>query len=634
MFSLGHRPHWQRVALGADARRHARRGRPRGDVARPRDSRTTARPSSTGRACSTGATTSARPQGSRSSTCPPRCDMRAPGAAWGVFALECAMDELAVKLRIDPVELRLQELRRKPTRTEASRISSKALRECYRRRRSGSAGRAATPSRDRCARATSLVGWGMATAIWERGQMPASAKAVLTADGKLTVSSATEDIGTGTYTIMTQIAADVLGLPIERGDFELGDSSLPKAPVEGGSLTAASVGSAVKAACDKVRRRLFELARKVDGLTASPSAALDDVDARRRARSACGAIRRERSPSPTRCGARQLDAIERRRRRPPRRSKSSTRDTRTRRCSPRCTSTRTSARSASRASSPRSPAAASSTPRPRAARCSAASSGASAWRSHEESVLDHAFGRFMNHNLAEYHVPVNADIHDIDVIFVEEHDEIVNPLGVKGLGEIGIVGVAAAIANAVFHATGKRIRDLPITLGTVIMTLWSGRFRVGAAHFGAGFFGCEHPFDAGSGSIALSFPGGDLGDEVLWWRCAGPDIGCAARRSRSRPCSTSWHAWGHSGTRTGAARVALRWGEGLVERRRRKWVDRLSRTTRIRSALGKCTSVSSRMQAAKSTAARLSVTLTLRQGRCTSRKTNRLAVPLRLYSQS
>ena len=86
----------------------------------------------------------------------------------------------------------------------------------------------------------------------------------------------------------------------------------------------------------------------------------------------------------------------------------------------------------------------------------------------EESVLDHRFGRFMNHNLAEYHVPVNADVQEINVIFVEEHDSIVNPLGVKGLGEIGVVGVAAAIANGVFHATGKRVRDLPITLDKVL----------------------------------------------------------------------------------------------------------------------------------------------------------------------
>jgi len=87
---------------------------------------------------------------------------------------------------------------------------------------------------------------------------------------------------------------------------------------------------------------------------------------------------------------------------------------------------------------------------------------------HEETVTDHAFGRFMNHNLAEYHVPVNADVHDIDVLFVDERDDTINPLGVKGVGEIGIVGTAAAIANAVFHATGKRVRDLPITLDKLI----------------------------------------------------------------------------------------------------------------------------------------------------------------------
>ena len=86
----------------------------------------------------------------------------------------------------------------------------------------------------------------------------------------------------------------------------------------------------------------------------------------------------------------------------------------------------------------------------------------------EETFIDHKLGRYMNHDLAEYHVPVNADVGDIDVIFVEEHDEVVNPLGAKGVGEIGIVGVAAAIANAVYHATGKRVRDLPITLDKLL----------------------------------------------------------------------------------------------------------------------------------------------------------------------
>src|SRR5262245_13703451 len=109
-----------------------------------------------------------------------------------------------------------------------------------------------------------LIGWGMATGVWESAQMAAGAKAVLTIDGKLTVSSATSDIGTGTYTIMTQIAAETLGLPIENVTFKLGDSSLPLSPVEGGSFTAASIGAAVKAVCDKARERLFKLAAKVE----------------------------------------------------------------------------------------------------------------------------------------------------------------------------------------------------------------------------------------------------------------------------------------------------------------------------------------------------------------------------------
>src|SRR5262249_32250794 len=109
-----------------------------------------------------------------------------------------------------------------------------------------------------------LIGWGMATGVWAAEQVTAGAKAVLTADGKLKVGSATADIGTGTYTIMTQIAAETLGLPIENVAFELGDSSLPQSPVEGGSFTAASVGAAVKAVCDKVREKLFNLAQKVE----------------------------------------------------------------------------------------------------------------------------------------------------------------------------------------------------------------------------------------------------------------------------------------------------------------------------------------------------------------------------------
>jgi xanthine dehydrogenase YagR molybdenum-binding subunit len=392
-------------------------------------------------------------------------DMRGPGAAWGLYALECAMDELAVKLRMDPLELRL----RNYADTDGNSglpYSSKALRECYRQgaERFGWARRNPEPRSMR--EGDMLVGWGMATAMWEAGQVATSAKAVLTAAGQLTVSSATEDIGTGTYTIMTQIAADTLGLPLEHVTFELGDSSLPKAFLEGGSLTAASVGSAVKAACDKVGVRLLELARKIDKSPLA-DAAVDGVVF------ADGQIRLRSDPSRSvsitdamRHG--KLDVIEEE------------------------ASTDVSAKQKQYARNAHSAVfvevhvdadlgtiqvrrvvsavAAGRILNPKTARSQLL--GGVVWgigmALEEESVIDHTFGRFMNHSLAEYHVPVNADIHDIDVIFVDEQDEIVNALGVKGLGEIALIGVASAIANAVYHATGKRIRELPITLDKVM----------------------------------------------------------------------------------------------------------------------------------------------------------------------
>jgi xanthine dehydrogenase YagR molybdenum-binding subunit len=392
-------------------------------------------------------------------------DMRAPGAAWGLYALECAMDELAVKLRMDPIELRL----RNYTDIDANSglpYSSKALRQCYREgaERFGWSRRNPQPRSMRTDDA--LIGWGMATAVWEASQVASSARAALSVDGRLTVSSATEDIGTGTYTIMSQIAADELGVPIEDVTFELGDSSLPNAFLEGGSLTAASVGSAVKAACGKVRERLFTLGRKIDRSPLA-NAALEDVTFADRA------IRLRTDPSRAvafsdamRHG--KLVVIE---------EEAST-DVSDRQ--------KQYARNAHSAVFAEvrvdeelgtiqvarvvSAVAVGRVLNPKTARSQLL--GGVVWgigmALEEESVIDQTFGRFMNHSLGEYHVPVNADVHDIDIIFVDEPDEIVNVLGAKGLGEIGIVSVAAAIANAVFHATGKRIRELPITLDKVM----------------------------------------------------------------------------------------------------------------------------------------------------------------------
>ena len=272
MFGLGYRPvTWQRMS-SAPLETEAWQQSFTTPSQRPHGSRTTPKRPFSRPACCTDATTSAFDYKLvRLDLCTP-IDMRAPGAASGLSALESALDELAVKLRIDPIEFRLKNYA-ETNQAMGLPFSSKSLRECYRRgaERFGWAGKKPEPRSMRDG--DTLIGWGMATGVYDAVQALASARCVLTIDGKLTVSSATADIGTGTYTIMTQIAAELLGVPIEDVTFELGDSSLPSAPVEGDSFTAASVGSAVKAACDKVREQLISLARNIGQ---SPLASIAD----------------------------------------------------------------------------------------------------------------------------------------------------------------------------------------------------------------------------------------------------------------------------------------------------------------------------------------------------------------------
>jgi xanthine dehydrogenase YagR molybdenum-binding subunit len=392
-------------------------------------------------------------------------DMRAPGATWGVYALECAMDELAAELRIDPLELRLKNYA-ETDQNDGLPFSSKELRACYRQgaERFGWSRRNREPRSMRDGNA--LIGWGMATGVWEAMQESATAKARLNADGMLIVSSATSDIGTGTYTIMTQIAAEALGLPISNVRFVLGDSTLPAAPIEGGSWTAASVGSAVQAACDKIRRRIFQLARGLDG---SPFAAtaLEDAtfgDGRMRSRPDDGQAM-SLTDIMRRSGIRLIE------------ERATTEPSKAHEKYALYAHSAVFAEvrvdeELGTVTVPRvvSAVAGGRILNPKTARSQILGSivGGIGMALQEESVLDHAVGRFMTHNLADYHVPVHADVHDIEVIFVDERDEVVNPLGAKGLGEIGIVGVGAAIANAVYHATGKRVRDLPITLDKLL----------------------------------------------------------------------------------------------------------------------------------------------------------------------
>ncbi len=391
---------------------------------------------------------------------PTPCDMRAPGAATGVYGLESAMDELAVALDIDPLELRYHSYSDRD-QNEDLPFTSNELRECYRRGSEAFGWEKRNPVPRSMRDGKELVGWGMATGVWEALQMEFAARITLTANGHAEVSCATSDIGTGTYTIMTQVAADMLGLPPESISIKLGDSSLPHSPVEGGSWTAASVSHAIANAAHDVRAELFDLALNVPN---SPLAGLtpDDVtvgegmfvskedssravpfaDAMRHA--SRDRIEHERSTDFKDVSnyARnvhsavfaevkvdeELGVI---------------RVTRV-----------VSAVAAGRILNPKT--------------AHSQIIGSVVWgigmALHEESLIDHRFGRFMNANIAEYHIPTNADTYDIKVIFVDEPDAIINPLGIKGVGEIGLVGVAAAIANAVYHATGKRVRDLPITL--------------------------------------------------------------------------------------------------------------------------------------------------------------------------
>jgi xanthine dehydrogenase YagR molybdenum-binding subunit len=390
-------------------------------------------------------------------------DMRAPGAAHGVHALEVAMDELSYALGMDPLALRLKNYAERDAAKDLP-YSSKELRACYAKgaERFGWQDRPLAPRSMRDGR--EWVGWGMATGTWDAMQMFARVRAVLHADGRLELASAASDIGTGTYTVMSQIGAAAMGLPMEHVSFRLGDSTLPTAPIEGGSSHVTTIGSAIEGVCEKLQRRLCKLARHAgpvgerlykarfadlefsDGamrLRADPSSALTIAELMRAAELPSldetylllpNILKQKRYVRATHsavfCEVRVDEAL------------GTVRVTRV-----------VSAVAAGRILS--------------ATTARSQIVGGVVWgisqALHEETHADHALGRFMNHNIAEYHVAANADVQDIDVIFVEEDDRIVSRMGAKGVGEIGIVGVAAAISNAIYHATGRRLHSTPMT---------------------------------------------------------------------------------------------------------------------------------------------------------------------------
>lgn len=360
---------------------------------------------------------------------------RAPGEATGTFAIESAMDELAYALGIDPLELRLRNYAEVEP-CSGKPWSSKKLRECYAQaaRRFGWDARPREPGGLRDGRWR--VGWGVATATYPAHVEEAKASATLLPDGIVVVRCGTHDIGTGTYTVMAQVAADALGLAVERVRFELGDSALPAAPISGGSMTVASVAPAVQAACRALRAKLERMAggdpRAVFATRTEPVEAFGEA--------------RPRTPEGRQGPAtRSFGAVF------------------------------AEARVDEDLGIVRIPRVVAAYSVGRVMNAKTASSqlrGGIVWglgmALMEESLPDLAHGRFVNANLADYHVPTHADVGMIDVTFVEEDDAGFNALGARGIGEIGITGVAGAVANAIFHATGKRVRDLPITLDKLL----------------------------------------------------------------------------------------------------------------------------------------------------------------------
>ena len=385
--------------------------------------------------------------------------MRAPGVVSGVLGIEMAMDELAVALGMDPVELRLKNF---AGRDENKNLpwSSNELRACYRMaaERFGWERRDAAPGSMRDGRIR--IGYGMATAIYHSDRSAGSASVAITGNGTAVARSASSDMGPGTYTSMTQVAAEVLGLPVEDVRFELGDTNLPVAPVHGGSITMASVGNAVAAAARAVQAKLVELARAA---TEGPFAGLEADQVLCRdgglARADGGPV----VPYAEVLRHHHLGWIEAE-------AKASPGEETEKYSSAAFGAVFVEVRVDPDLGTVRVPRMVGAydvgrviNPKIARSQCIGGMVGGLGMALEERAEWDPRFGRVMNANLAEYVVPVCADIGELDVIFVPGDDRNFNPLGVKGLAEVAICGVAPAIANAVFHATGRRIRDFPIT---------------------------------------------------------------------------------------------------------------------------------------------------------------------------
>jgi len=421
------------------------------------------------------------------------CPMRAPGEATGTFALEVAMDELAVALNMDPIALRLANYAETDPEKKKP-FSDKNLKECYERGATLIGWKDRNPQPRSMREDNRLIGYGMATATYPANRSASTAKAILFADGHAEIECCTQDIGTGTFTIMTQIAADALAMPVEKVRVKLGDTDYPKGANSGGSQVSASVGPAIRAAAMGVVAKLAALATKDAG---SPLNGLDPKSLRPTNSGLYSAAEPLKGESYAeilhRLNLQKLEALA-----------NTDASTRPKTGPAQLSETEEKAKEESKTNE---------------AVQEDEKTDRNAWSFHsfgaqfvkvtvdpdlytvhiekavavmdigkvlnlktatnqimggmifgigmalmEETRYDPNRGRIVTRDLANYLVPVHADMPEFHIEFIDHPDPYISPIGARGIGEIGITGMAAAVANAIYHATGKRVRDLPITL--------------------------------------------------------------------------------------------------------------------------------------------------------------------------
>jgi xanthine dehydrogenase YagR molybdenum-binding subunit len=352
--------------------------------------------------------------------------MRAPGECPGMYALESAMDELAIACGLDPIELRIRNEPNVDPET-GHPFSSRGLVTCLREGAQRFGWQSRNPQPGNHTDGRWLIGSGVAASTYPTRRRPSTALVRVDREGQYSVLIDAADIGTGAWTVLTQIAADALEAPLERVHLEIGDTRLPRASLAGGSMGTASWGTAIVEAARKLRTRLQEEHGIIptEGLEVTGEAG-ENAEAQRFAMHAFGAQFAEVRVN--------IDTGEVR--------------------VPRLFGVFAVGRIMNAKTA-------------RSQLLGGMTMGLS-MALHEESVMDPRFGDYVNHDFAEYHIATNADVGTIDISWIDEDDPYINPMGAKGIGEIGIVGTAAAIANAVYHATGIRIRNLPITLDKLL----------------------------------------------------------------------------------------------------------------------------------------------------------------------